>query len=76
MATKYPNLDKQLGLHQRLKLLYVVDGFDAELSNEEGYPRQEYEGHGETIETALAALDQKLGELPAGFSVKHARVYP
>jgi hypothetical protein len=73
---RYHNIERQLGLHQDLDVIYVVDGYEAIITNEGGYPEQQYSGEGETIDGALADLDRVLGELPVGFSMKHAVVYP
>jgi hypothetical protein len=62
-------IEDLLGLHQELHIIYVVDGFDACLRNEDGYPEFECWGHGETISRALEHLNANLiRDLPSDYS--------
>lgn len=56
--TAYPNVDKHLGLHQRLVTIYVVDGFEVSLSNEEGYRCTSSAGTARRSRTPFATLKQ------------------
>lgn len=60
---RWATIEELLGLHQSLTIIYVVDGFDATLANEEAYPEYEVSGHGETIEQALDQLEAELVRL-------------
>lgn len=61
MRFDLPKLEERLGLHQRLEVIYVVDGFNAQLVNEDGYGGTIAEAHGVTILEALENLNEKLG---------------
>lgn len=56
------NLQKNLGLHQEIEIIYVVDGYVAKMINEDGYqPAKIAEGaRRPTIFGALAALEEAL----------------
>ena len=56
----FDNLEHHLGLHKNVTILYVVNGYDAILYAEEGYPEITIVGHGETIAQALQNLDLNL----------------
>ena len=56
----YENIDRLCGLHQRVQLLYVVDGYIASLEHEDGYPYPEVKAYGESIHDALLTLDAML----------------
>jgi hypothetical protein len=70
-TTSFPVLDRLLGLHQVLEVFYVVDGFEAELRNEEGYPPSMFRSHGFTIELALSNLEELLVAKGARLSPGH-----
>lgn len=55
----YPHIDRCLGLHEDLTVIYVVDGYDAIL-HDERFDNIRIEGHGATVADALAALDRAL----------------
>lgn len=54
-ASELDLLESKLQLHQRLEILYVVDGYLATFSDRNGY-RELYEAHGETILEAIQNL--------------------
>lgn len=53
------DLDKALELHERLEVIYVVDGYSASLYGDDG-DRLIAEADGATIATALEALAVKV----------------
>jgi len=57
--TNYPNIDRLLGIHERLQILYVVDGYEVDFSTDDGdtWVLREY---GETVAKALSHLDKRL----------------
>lgn len=57
--TSYPKLDRRLGLHEELSIYYVVDGFCASLSTDDGSKCIDM-ADGPTLEEAIAALEAKL----------------
>jgi hypothetical protein len=57
---KYPNIERLMNLHERLEVLYCVSHYEAELTTLDG-DSSVAKGEGETIDEALAQLDQKIG---------------
>lgn len=55
----YNNIERCCQLHERVELLYVVDGYDAVLSTKDG-DVEVLRSHGETIDGALDNLDLAL----------------
>jgi hypothetical protein len=53
-------IDRHLGLHQELRVYYVVDGYKAILEHEEAYGGKISEGYGQTVIGALRDLAAKL----------------
>lgn len=51
----FENIEFKLGLHWDLNIIYVVDGYEAKLENEDATER--FQAHGETIQIALLRLD-------------------
>ena len=56
----FGNIERVLGLHQELRIIYVVDGFSAEIFHEEAYGKVIAEATADNIFTALVDLDRKL----------------
>ncbi len=52
-------IEKNMGLHERFELLYVVDGYQAELSTLDGDVTVERQNGG-TVAEAIIALAEKL----------------
>lgn len=55
---RYTRIEQALGLHQRLEVIYVVDGYTAKLVNED--ETVTYEATEATIGEALVTLDMGL----------------
>lgn len=55
---KYPNIERRLGLHESVGVIYVVDGFEAALVRENQTVIAEAKGA--TVEEALANLELAL----------------
>lgn len=55
----WPNIDRCLGLHQDVSVIYVVDGYDAVLLDCDG-DEHVADGHGVTVKDAMDALDAAL----------------
>lgn len=53
---KYANIQKIVQLHEQVKIIYVVDGYIAECSFQDGDVHF-MDAHGDTIEQALERLD-------------------
>jgi hypothetical protein len=51
----YPNIERRLGLHESVGVIYVVDGYEAALVHENQTVIAEAKG--ETVEEALANLE-------------------
>ena len=58
---RWPNIDRCLGLHQSVDVIYVVDGYDALLWEDDGNFTIA-EGHGDDVESAMNALDAALSD--------------
>ena len=56
---RWPTLNQRLGLHQRIEVIYVVDGYEATLASEDGFVAIT-SAQGETIAVAIDALEAKL----------------
>lgn len=56
---RWSNLDECCQLHEAIRLIYVVDGFQASLETDDG-DRDVATARGESIEAALSALDSAL----------------
>lgn len=54
----FPHIDRALGLHQRLEVLYVVDAYEAALLDE--HEHEVASTHGGTVAGALANLNALL----------------
>lgn len=52
-------LESKLGLHQEITIIYVVDGYLAIFSTNDGNKRVE-EAHGQTIQAAINLLNEKM----------------
>lgn len=52
-----PNLDKALGLHQEITIIYVVDGFLAQFCNRDEVVAM---GKSDTVKGALIALESAM----------------
>lgn len=52
-------MDRWIGLHERLTILYVVDGYEAELATDDG-ERLVASARGETVANALQSLAKVL----------------
>lgn len=58
---RWPNIDRCLGLHQSVDVIYVVDGYDAVLWDDDGSVTVA-DGHGADVEAAMNALDAALAD--------------
>lgn len=56
------SLEDRLGLHEDIKIIYVVDGYEAEMLTDDGQTHVAC-GRGETIRAALDDLEKRLDQL-------------
>lgn len=56
----YPNIEKRLGLHQELQIIYVVDGYEATLYKDDDCTEIIAQDNGLSIADALDNLDATL----------------
>jgi hypothetical protein len=65
--TKLDEIEQCLGLHERVQIMYVVDGYQAELEAEDGYAGIDIKRYGKTIFDALLDLDVNLTNQQVGW---------
>lgn len=62
MASEFPNIEARLGLHQSVRVIYVVDGYEVTLYGDDDETVVIAEASAPSIAEALDALDAAIGQ--------------